>query len=82
MVYESDIDSVISKWTDSTAFKTESQYRDAVMDCIYDLRKMMDKNFTEEILAHDAFEEQLKEDAKFWNDYYNAFLKNDGIMAV
>lgn len=82
MIYESDIDGIISKWLDSTAFKQDQQYRDAVMDCIYDLRKLMDKNFTDEILAHEAFEEQLKEDSKFWNDYYNAFLNNDGIIAV
>lgn len=57
MIYESDIDGIISKWTDSTAFKTESQYKDAVMDCIYDLRSLMDKNFAEEVLAHEAFEQ-------------------------
>lgn len=68
MIYESDIDGIISKWTDSTAFKTESQYKDAVMDCIYDLRSLMDKNFAEEVLAHEAFEQQLKEDIAFYND--------------
>lgn len=82
MIYESDIDELISKWVESPVFKAEPQYKDAVMDCIYDLRKLMDKNFTDEILAHEAFEEQLKEDSQFWNDYYNAFLNNDGIMAV
>ena len=82
MIYESDIDKLINQWVENPVFKSEPQYKDAVMDCIYDLRKLMDKNFIDEILAHEAFEEQLKEDSKFWNDYYNAFLKNDGIMAV
>lgn len=82
MVYESDIDKLINQWVDSSAFKLDQQYRDAVLDCIYDLRKLMDCNFQEEILAHEAFEEQLKEDAKFWEDYSKAFLTNDGLMAI
>lgn len=63
MLYESDINSLLSQWQERLNFQTAEQpYKDAIRDCIYDVRMLMDENFKEEMLAREAFEQQLKED--------------------
>lgn len=80
MLYESDISQLLTRW-EAGLDKHSSDYKIAVRDCIYDLRGLIDKQHEEEsICANEAFEQQLEQDAQFWNDYYNAFLNNDGLM--
>ena len=83
MLYESDISNLLSQWQKRLDTKSSEQpYKDALSDCIYDLRCLVDNNHKEEALANEVITDQLEQDAQFWNDYYNAFLNNDGIMAV
>lgn len=58
MVYENDINKMLSQWQ-SGLVNQSADYKVAVMDCIYDLRCLMDKQFAEEALARECFEEQL-----------------------
>lgn len=83
MVYESDITNLLNQWQNRTLnCSNDRGYKDGLNDCIYDLRCLIDKNFAEEALANEAFEQQLKEDAQFWEDYRKAFLVDEGILAV
>lgn len=81
MIYDCDLDNLISQWQQRMT-TADSSYKDALNDCIYDLSNLMDKAFEEETLIHDVLEEQIKEDAKFWEDYEKAFLANNGLIAV
>ena len=79
MLYESDINGLLSKW-EAHLDSQPSEYKIGVRDCIYDLRCLMDKNHEEEALAQEAFEQTLKMDEEYWNDYFNN-LTADGIFA-
>jgi hypothetical protein len=81
MLYESDINKLLSQWTERLTFQTAEQpYKDAVRDCIYDLRMLTDKQFQEECLANEAFEQQLREDEHLWNEYLSASYAGDGVV--
>ena len=70
MLYESDLNRLIESWTSRPGFTEASQeYKDAVNDCIYDLRELVNCRFQEEALANEAFMQMLEEDSKIWNDY-------------
>lgn len=71
MLYESDLTSLAQQWEQrAKAPRTTGEYKDALMDCVYDLRCLIDKNFAEETLARESFEQQLVKDA-FLFDMYN-----------
>lgn len=81
MVYESDISSLLSEWKKMLKDKAiEPSYKDAIRDCIYDLNCLIDNNFSQEALAQEAFEQQMKEDWDCWQGYFNN-LTSDGVCA-
>lgn len=60
MLYDSDLNQLLTQWSERLGFQTAKQeYKDAVSDCIYDLKCLIDKGFEEEALANEAFEQQL-----------------------
>ena len=72
MVYESDISNLLSQWQKiADRPLVDTSYKDAVRDCIYDLKMLIDKQFQEEIMAKEAFEQQLEEDKAFYKDLEN-----------
>ena len=75
MLYDSDISDLLSQWqeTANRPFFPPS-YKDAVRDCIYDLKCLVDKSFEEEALANEAFEQQLKKDEESWKMYLNSSM--------
>ena len=79
MLYSSDINSLLSQWETNMEGQTPD-YKDAVRDCIYDLRCLMDKNFLDEAESSDSFEQQLKMDEDKWNSYFNSLFE-DGLFA-
>lgn len=63
MLYESDLNKLLSQWTERLGFQTAKQeYKDALRDCIYDVKCLVDKNFEEETLAREAWEQQMADD--------------------
>lgn len=81
MLYESDLNKLIDQWTDRLGFQTAQQeYKDAVRDCIYDLKMLIDKQFQEEIMSNEAFEQQLKRDEKLWDEYISGVYAGDGVV--
>ena len=60
MLYNSDINGLLSQWKARLSYQTPD-YRAALGECIYDLRCLMDKNFQEEALANESFKQQLDE---------------------
>ena len=81
MLYESDINNLMSQWEERLCFLGVSQsYKDGIRDCMYDLKTLMDKNLEEEALANEAFEQQLKEDAEFYREL-EEMVKNKGVYA-
>ena len=82
MLYEGDLNKLLDQWTDRACHNPADQgYKDGLNECIYDLRCLIDKNFADEALANEAFEQQLEEDSKIWSDYFeNKYLQN-GIFA-
>jgi hypothetical protein len=81
MLYESDINNLMSQWEERLCFLGISQsYKDGIRDCMYDLKTLMDKNLEEEALANEAFEQQLKEDAEFYREL-EEMVKNKGVYA-
>lgn len=79
MLYESDINKLLSNWEASLKSHTED-YRIAIRDCIYDLRCLMNKQHDEEMLYEEVVEQQLPNDAEYWNSYFEQ-LTYDGIFA-
>ena len=80
MLYESDINKLLGQWTERLDFQTARQeYKDAVRDCIYDLRMLVDKQFQEEVMANESFEQQLKEDEHLWDEYLSDCYTGDGV---
>ena len=72
MVYESDLNNLLSQWQEITHKPfVDPSYLDGVNDCIYDLKMLVDKQFQEEIMAKEAFEQQLEEDKAFYKDLEN-----------
>jgi hypothetical protein len=41
---------------------------------------LTDKQFQEECLANEAFEQQLREDEHLWNEYLSASYAGDGVV--
>ena len=81
MLYESDINNLMSQWEERLCFLGVSQsYKDGIRDCMYDLKTLMDKNLEEEALANEAFEQQLKEDAEFYREM-EEMIKKEGVYA-
>lgn len=80
MLYESDLTNLLSQWQERLGEnKVEQSYKDALNDCIYDLRTLIDSNFTQEALAQESFMQKLKEDEATWNDFFQS-LTADGIF--
>ena len=62
MIYVSDVNQLISQWTDRLRdFSYPVQYRDALFECCYDLDNLLKKSFDEEIASREAFTKQLEE---------------------
>lgn len=81
MLYDSDVNTLLSQWQERLSFQTAKQeYKDAVRDCIYDLRMLIDKQFQEECLANEAFEQKLKEDKELWDNYLSGSYVGDGVF--
>ena len=60
MIYLSDIQELISDWTDRLDNPTYPQsYRDALGECIYDLNTMIVKSVEEEMDAFESLKSQL-----------------------
>lgn len=79
MLYESDLNTLLTQW-EVRLDKQSSDYKDCLRDCIYDLKSLIDRNFADELLASEAFEQQLAEDERDWEAYFNNLL-TDGIFA-
>ena len=83
MLYDSDLNQLLAQWAERLSFQTAKQeYKDAVRDCIYDLRILIDKQFQEEIMANEAFEQQLKENSDYWNGYLSNKYEENEIIAT
>ena len=80
MLYESDLNNLLSQWKERMNEQTDSAYKDAVSDCIYDLNSLLDKSLSDEALALESFHQQVKENEQYWNDYFNNLIA-DGIFA-
>lgn len=81
MLYESDISHLLSQWQERLSSDSNEQpYKDCLSDCIYDLNCLMDKNFAEEALAQESFEQQLKKDDKYWDSFFDNLIA-DGMFA-
>ena len=81
MLYDSDLSNLLSQWQEIAARPfVDSSYKDGVRDCIYDLKCLVDKQFQEECLANEAFEQQLKEDELLWNKYLSGGYAGDGVV--
>ena len=81
MLYESDINNLMSQWEERLCFLGVSQsYKDGIRDCMYDLKTLMDKNLEEEALANEAFEQQLKEDTEIYREM-EEMIKKEGVYA-
>ena len=81
MLYESDVSSLLAQWRQRIChLPVDTAYKDGVNDCIYDLQTLMDKQFQEEALANEAFEQQLKEDEILWNKYLSGGYAGDGVV--
>ena len=74
MLYESDVVSLLSQWQDRlNEHNREQPYRDALSDCIYELNCLMDKNFAEEALAQESYDEQLMRKGN-WDEWFDSLL--------
>ena len=83
MLYSSDFNGLLARWDAETKDShREQSYKDAVRDCIYDLRCMIDDKFAEEMLAQEAWEQQMEKDSKIWSNYLENKFVQDGILAV
>ena len=83
MLYESDVANLLSQWQERLNSNVdEVPYRDCLNDCIYDLNNLMDKNFAEEALANESFEQSLMNDEGFLNNYFEDKFVNDGVIAI
>ena len=60
MIYDSDINRLLSQWETRLSHQTPD-YKTALGECIYDLKCLMNKSFEEEALASEAFLQQLDE---------------------
>lgn len=81
MLYESDINNLMSQWEERLCFLGVSQsYKDGIRDCMYDLKTLMDKNLEEEALANEAFDQQLKEDAEIYREM-EEMVKKENVYA-
>ena len=62
MIYVSDINNLISQWTDRLKDSSYPvQYRDALFECCFDLDNLLKKSFDEEIASRESFTKQLEE---------------------
>ena len=78
MLYESDINNLMTQWEERLCFLGVSQsYKDGIRDCMYDLKTLMDKNLEEEALASEAFDQQLKEDAEIYREMEEMIKKEN-----
>lgn len=75
MLYDSDVNALLSQWQEvANRPFVDSSYKDAVRDCIYDLRMLVDKQFQEEVMAAESFEQRLEEDKAFYKDLENMLI--------
>ena len=82
MLYESDINRLLTQW-ESDLDKHSPDYKLAIRDCIYDIKCLIDKQFAEEALAEESFEQQFAEmekDPKFWSTYYEQMFNCNGLL--
>ena len=64
MVYLSDIQNLISEWTDRLEVISYPQsYRDALNECIYDLDTLVTKAIEDELDAYYSHKQLVHEDA-------------------
>lgn len=83
MLYESELTNLLSQWQERLGTTdNNSSYKDALSDCIYDLRTVIDSSFAEEALANEAFEQSLQENEAQWIDYFEDRFIHEGIVAV
>ncbi len=77
MIYESDISQLLSKWEDRLSNLKNSQYKDALYDCIYELKITIDdahKAEEEEMLYQEAMDSILINDIMVdYDQYCNEF---------
>lgn len=57
MIYESDVSNLLSKWNERLQKTDSLQYKDALYDCLYDLKTLSEKSFNEEIDYQEMLEE-------------------------
>ena len=77
MLYEGDISQLVQQWEDRLDNQT-LDYKVGVMDCIYDLKNLIDKQSEEEALANEAFQQQMKEGR--WDEFFDSLIE-DGLFA-
>lgn len=74
MIQISDLQSLISKWQERVGTNAHpSSYKDAIMDCIYELNSLIDRAILDEITEEEAREYFDSIDA----DYYSHLAQDD-----
>lgn len=51
MIYRSEMNKLISQWEERAKKENSQDYNDALFDCIYDLKKVLDSYITQEEAA-------------------------------
>lgn len=77
MLYDSDINGLLSQWEarlNCPESDDSPSYKDALRDCIYDVKSIIDADFTEEILEREAFEQQLADNYLSTIEAHDALL--------
>ena len=60
MIYSSDINQLISEWTEMLDNPIYPQpYKDALFECCYELNKLVDKSIKEELEYNDMIESSI-----------------------
>ena len=62
MLYESDVNNLLAQWKNELNQSKDVSFQDGIRDCIYDLTMLMRRNFEEEALAQEAWEQQMADD--------------------
>lgn len=79
MVYVSDLQQLISAWQERMDSPVHpSSYKDALMDCIYELNQLVNKTLLDELTEEDARDYILSQEA----DEYLSCMENYYATAV
>lgn len=77
MIYINDLQQLTNQWTERMNSSQPASYKDALMDCIYDLNKLISQSILDEMTEKDAREYILSQQA----DEYFSNLEPDEFYA-